>query len=272
MKIKQQRMPTAPRCRRRAHRSGAAEPGALGAGGPAAIRLYPPPSWRPTVKELELTLRVRNNCLKERREALGMNQAALAVAARVSLTRYRELECLRRTPRLRGDGPWREIALQLARFHCVEPEDLFPPAVLGVGQPVAVRKMNAADIYPLLTTHQERLLEGPDGAHDRAELREQVDRALAGLRPRDADVLRLRFGLEDGEEHTLEQIGAAFDLTRDRIRQLEARALRTLRRSRLAGPLRVYHEEVRTCFDIVQVVGMDAEAFLNDSAVNRRDG
>jgi RNA polymerase sigma factor (sigma-70 family) len=193
------------------------------------------------VKELELTLRVRNNRLKERREALGMNQPEFAAAAGVSLTAYRELECLRLTPRARIDGPWRKIALQLASFHCVEPEDLFPPAVLGVERPVAVRRVDAADIYPLLTAHQERLLEGPDGAHERAELREQVDRALAGLRPRDAEVLRLRFGLEDGEERTLEEIGAAFDLTRDRIRQLEARALRTLRHPRHAAPLRAFH-------------------------------
>ena len=183
------------------------------------------------MKELELTLRVRNNRLKERRGALGMNQPEFAAAAGVSLTAYREIETLRRSPRIQGNGcwRWRDIALQLARFHCVEPDELFPPAVLGVERPVAVRRVDAADIYPLLTTHQERLLEGPDGAHERAELREQVDRALAGMRPRDAEVLRLRFGIEDGEERTLEEIGAAFDLTRERIRQIEARALRTLR-------------------------------------------
>lgn len=192
------------------------------------------------MKELELTLRVRNNCLKERREALGMNQAELATAAGVGASTYCALECLRLAPRVDIDGPWRKAALQLASFHCVEPEDLFPPAVLGVKQPVTVRKVDATDIYPLLTAHQERLLEGPDGAHDRVELREQVDRALAGLCPRDAEVLRLRFGLKDGEERTLDELGPVFNLTHTRIRQLEMRALHALRHPRRAAPLRAF--------------------------------
>jgi len=183
------------------------------------------------VKELELTLRVRNNRLKERREALGMSQPELANAASVSLTAYRELEALRRSPRRQGDGcwRWRDIALQLARFHCVEPEELFPPAVLAVERPVASRRLNGDDIYPLLSAHQERLLEGPEAALDRAELREQIRRALATLPPRDAEALRLRFGLDDGVERTLEEVGVALDVMRERARQLEARALRKLR-------------------------------------------
>lgn len=181
------------------------------------------------MKELELTLRVRNNRLKERREALGMSQPDLAHAASVSLTAYRELEALRRSPRRQGDGCWRDIALQLARFHCVEPEELFPPAVLAVEKPVASRRLNGDDIYPLLSEHQERLLEGPEAAVDRAELRDQIRRALATLPPRDAEALRLRFGLDDGVERTLEEVGVALDVMRERARQLEARALRKLR-------------------------------------------
>lgn len=203
------------------------------------------------MKELELTLRVRNNRLKERREALGMTQPEFALAANVSLTAYRELEALRRSPQMHGDGcwRWRDIALQLARFHCVEPEELFPPAVLKVETPVASRRVNGDDLFPLLSAHQQQLIEGPEVAQERTELGEKLRRALAELRPRDAEVLRRRFGLDGGEEQTLEQIGAEFELSRDRIRQIEARALRTLRHPSRAEPLRAFHSDAEEAVD-----------------------
>ncbi len=190
------------------------------------------------MKELELTLRVRNNRLKERRDALGMTQAELADAAGVSLSAYQELEGLRRSAQVSGDGccRWRDIALQLARFHCVEPAELFPPSVLTINTPVATRRINGDDLFPLLSQHQERLLEGPDVAHDRDELREQVRLALASLRPREAEVLRQRFGLDGGEERTLEQVGAALEVGPERIRQIEAGALRRLRHPKRSRP------------------------------------
>jgi len=58
---------------------------------------------------------------------------------------------------------------------------------------------------------------------------EQVEDALASLTPREARVLRLRYGLEDGEDYTLEQVGEKLGLTRERIRQIQAQALRRLR-------------------------------------------
>ena len=60
-------------------------------------------------------------------------------------------------------------------------------------------------------------------------LREQLDEVLATLSPRAEQVLRLRFGLVDGKTHTLEEVGKAFDVTRERIRQIESKALRQLR-------------------------------------------
>jgi RNA polymerase primary sigma factor len=60
-------------------------------------------------------------------------------------------------------------------------------------------------------------------------LREQTDEVLKTLTPREAQIIRLRFGLEDGSEHTLEEVGQNFQVTRERIRQIEAKALRKLR-------------------------------------------
>ena len=60
-------------------------------------------------------------------------------------------------------------------------------------------------------------------------LRESTQNILAGLTPREAKVLRMRFGIEMNTDHTLEEVGKQFDVTRERIRQIEAKALRKLR-------------------------------------------
>ena len=76
-----------------------------------------------------------------------------------------------------------------------------------------------------------------------ARLKEQVDEALRKLPEREEQVLRLRFGLDDGRERTLEEVGREFNVTRERIRQIEAKALRRLRGNRRAKILRDYTEE-----------------------------
>jgi RNA polymerase primary sigma factor len=65
------------------------------------------------------------------------------------------------------------------------------------------------------------------------ELRSQAERLLLSLSPREAAILRMRFGLGSGREHTLEQVGRTFAVTRERIRQIEAKALAKLRRHRM---------------------------------------
>ncbi|NDJ51462.1 MAG: sigma-70 family RNA polymerase sigma factor [Chloroflexi bacterium] len=71
-------------------------------------------------------------------------------------------------------------------------------------------------------------------------LQETLDELLATLSPREARVLRLRFGLDNGEAYTLEEVGAKFGLTRERIRQIEGQALRRLRHPRRSRHLRDY--------------------------------
>ena len=71
-------------------------------------------------------------------------------------------------------------------------------------------------------------------------MREQINRVLSTLTPREARILRMRFGLHDGRTYTLEEIGDKFGLTRERIRQLEGRALRRLRHPRRKRILREY--------------------------------
>ena len=79
--------------------------------------------------------------------------------------------------------------------------------------------------------------------HDAASytlLREQLEEVMSTLTPREAKVLKLRFGLEDGKARTLEEVGKEFDVTRERIRQIEAKALRKLRHPSRSKKLRDY--------------------------------
>lgn len=69
----------------------------------------------------------------------------------------------------------------------------------------------------------------PADAASQTLLREQLNDVLNTLTPREAQVLRLRFGLEDGQTRTLEEVGRQFNITRERIRQIEAKALRKIR-------------------------------------------
>ena len=69
----------------------------------------------------------------------------------------------------------------------------------------------------------------PDDAALKAITKEDIDAVLKTLAPREEEVVRLRFGLRDGRCHTLEEVGSQFNVTRERIRQIEAKALRKLR-------------------------------------------
>ena len=74
----------------------------------------------------------------------------------------------------------------------------------------------------------------------RQMLREQVQSALTSLSEREREVLELRFGLKDGKDHTLEEVSRHFEVTRERIRQIEAKALRKLRHPSRSRQLRDY--------------------------------
>ncbi len=80
----------------------------------------------------------------------------------------------------------------------------------------------------------------PDDAASHQLLKEQVGDVLSSLTPRERKVLELRFGLEDGRSRTLEEVGREFSVTRERIRQIEAKALRKLRHPTRSKKLRDY--------------------------------
>ena len=82
--------------------------------------------------------------------------------------------------------------------------------------------------------------ETPEDQVSKSLLREDLEKVLGSLSPRERDVLRLRYGLDDGRMKTLEEIGQIFNVTRERIRQIEAKALRKLRHPNRNSVLKEY--------------------------------
>ena len=83
----------------------------------------------------------------------------------------------------------------------------------------------------------------PDFAAERARLTEEIEKALDELNQREQQVVRLRFGLDDGQIRTLEEVGKEFGVTRERIRQIESKTLAKLRHPTRSQRLRDYLEE-----------------------------
>jgi RNA polymerase primary sigma factor len=99
------------------------------------------------------------------------------------------------------------------------------------------------DDFSLSDLIEDRGAVVPDDAATRAMLDQAVKEALAHLTTREQDVVRLRFGLEDGKIRTLEEVGREFGVTRERVRQIESKTLAKLRRPDAAYLLRDYLEE-----------------------------
>ena len=78
----------------------------------------------------------------------------------------------------------------------------------------------------------------PDDYTNNQLLKDEIDNILQGLTEREEKVLRLRFGLEDGRTRTLEEVGKEFNVTRERIRQIEAKAIRKLKKPNRAKRLK----------------------------------
>jgi RNA polymerase primary sigma factor len=92
---------------------------------------------------------------------------------------------------------------------------------------------------------EDRQAVSPSEAVISVNLKEYTSQVLRTLTPREERVIKMRFGLEDGSEHTLEEVGQSFQVTRERIRQIEAKALRKLRHPSRSRKLRAFVEGVK---------------------------
>jgi RNA polymerase primary sigma factor len=92
---------------------------------------------------------------------------------------------------------------------------------------------------------EDRQAVSPSEAVISVNLKEYTSQVLRTLTPREERIIKMRFGLEDGSEHTLEEVGQSFQVTRERIRQIEAKALRKLRHPSRSRKLKAFVEGVK---------------------------
>ena len=92
---------------------------------------------------------------------------------------------------------------------------------------------------------EDRSMVSPAEAVINVNLKDQTSQVLRTLTPREEKVIKMRFGLEDGSEHTLEEVGQSFAVTRERIRQIEAKALRKLRHPSRSRKLKAFMDGAR---------------------------
>jgi len=128
-----------------------------------------------------------------------------------------------------------------------EEMDISPEKVVGIVKtsqlPISLESpIGGEEDIPLCDFIEDRNAVPPPDAASKQLLREQIYEVISSLTYREQQVLELRFGLEDGRSRTLEEVGREFGVTRERIRQIEAKALRKLRHPSRSRKLRDYLE------------------------------
>ena len=124
---------------------------------------------------------------------------------------------------------WQRAAVKVQRIHRVSQEPM------SLDMPVGQEENSSLGDFI-----EDETLPGPADAANHQLLREQMQDILSQLTQREREVLEMRFGLADGTSHTLEEVGQHFGVTRERIRQIEAKALRKLRHPIRSHKLRDY--------------------------------
>lgn len=186
-------------------------------------------------EEFEVSIRLRNNRIKQCRLQLGLSTKEAAEKAGISYGIYLQYENLHSSP-IGRQSEWRPSALRLAVAFGQPPDYLWPDAVLTVRKPEVLAQLRAEKVLALAKFSTEvALLEAPspDGPCEQSEMAEEIKSVLSAALPeREAQVLSMRFGLDGGEGMTLEEVGEALSVGKERIRHIEAKALRTLRHPR----------------------------------------
>jgi RNA polymerase sigma factor (sigma-70 family) len=188
------------------------------------------------MKDYNVTVKVRNNYLLTAMRNQGIENAAelfrLCGVGQGIIGEYLNLKRLPINPKTDN---WFPSILMIAETLNKNPADLFPPQHLdkALDHNTAETEMSAEDINTFLigTEEAEQALL-PDVVFDKNQISEHIKKALGSLTPREKEVIKMRFGLDNYKEHSLAWIGDYFGLSKERIRQFEAKALRKLRHPR----------------------------------------
>lgn len=162
-------------------------------------------------------------------------------------TTFGALLNLKKSP-VKEDGTFTSAAQKIADYFKVLPEDLFPASLYALTLPKQLEKRYASEAVLLsLESREAKQLEAGSSLEDtvfKNEMAQQVQALLCDLSPREAKILEMRFGLNGEVESLTSTIGERFNVCTGRILQIEARALRHLRRPDRSRKLRPFMDEV----------------------------
>jgi RNA polymerase sigma factor (sigma-70 family) len=169
--------------------------------------------------------------------------ANVAASIGVSVNVFQGLLTLRVSPVSYKKKGYTETARKVALYFGEPVEELFPESLYSLRLPrELLRGYDSEMILPLLAASQERVMpqieEHMEHEQAVAEIQEILPGALATLTPREERIIKMRYGLDGNDPHTLERIGEKFALNRERVRQIEMKAIRKLRQPSRARPLR----------------------------------
>lgn len=180
--------------------------------------------------DLTLQITVKNGRLLRAMRGAGFQSvAAFARACGVNNSLIGQYLALKLPPITDG-GEWRKSAQQMADFLRCMPEDLFPQAFLRARLETnrVEREVSADAAIGHMFGGARSIAYDPERSAIANEAQEVLREVLASLKPREAQVIMMRFGL-DGPEHTLDECGRKLGVQKERVRQIEAKALRLMR-------------------------------------------
>jgi len=199
--------------------------------------------------EYRIKISVRNNLILKAIEDAGYESVAhFCRSNNINLVSMHNIVGLKMSP-IGKKGEFCKVAKQTMEALCLCPTDLWTSEQLNMSISSNVREFSVEEdeLFKIMTGGISDMLNGDDPEKQflHADLKNDMGKAIASLTPREAEVLRLRFGLDDGEELTLEEASHRFDVTRERIRQIEVKALRKLRHPSRADRL-IEHTDPET--------------------------
>ena len=196
-------------------------------------------------KDYRIEIKVKNNRLLTKMEAAGYSSVAKFAEA-IGMNRtviYRIVSM--KSAALDEEGYYRPEALRIAEFLNCTPQDIYPPAQMrGTMKENKAQITANANEVDSLTSSLRTLAFSPERKMILDEAKQALKAVMMTLTPKEQRILDLRYGLTYGEEKTLDEVGAMFGVSRERIRQQEMKALRKMRHPSKSKELRANLNEL----------------------------
>ena len=181
-------------------------------------------------KDYRIEIKIRNNRLLTKMEEMGYPSVAkLADEIGINRTIIYRITSMK-SAALDGEGYYKPEAIKIAEFLKCTPQDIYPPAQMrGTMKENKAQITANANEVDSLTSSLRTLAFSPERKMILDEAKQALKTAMMTLTPKEQRILDLRYGLTYGEEKTLDEVGAMFGVSRERIRQQEKKALRKMR-------------------------------------------